>query len=95
MTKTYGNNPDLIYQDYNDCPAPKYTWNVELQMQTIVVQVEADNAEDAMEIANNYDLMGRKGVSLDDIPDLFPVSADITGITKAFKNVMSEYKNDK
>jgi len=93
MTKTYGNNPDLIYQDYNDCPAPKYTWNVELQMRTVVVQVEADNAEDAMEIANDtYDL---KGMPLNNVPDLFPVSANITGVTKAFKEVMSEYKNDK
>ena len=77
---------------YDDIPFPRYKWVVYLEMKPIAINIEADTAEEAMEIANDYDLMGRKGVSLDDIPDLFPVSAKITGVTEEFANIMDKIK---
>ena len=78
-----------------DIPFPRYKWVVYLEMKPIAINIEADTAKEAMEIANDYDLMGRKGITLNDIPDLFPVSANITGVTEEFANIMDEVKTRK
>jgi len=73
-----------------DIPFPRYEWRVILEMKPVMITVEADTAEEAMETANNsYQL---KTLPLDDLPELESVSANITGITEEFANIMDEVK---
>ena len=79
-------------KDY-DIPFPRYKWSVYLEIKPIVITVEADTAEEAMEIANDsYQL---KTLPLDDLPELESVSANITGVTEEFANIMDEVKTRK
>jgi len=76
-----------------DIPFPRYKWVVYLEMKPIAICVEADTAEEAMETANNsYQL---KTLPLDDLPELESVSANITGVTEEFANIMDEVKTRK
>lgn len=76
-----------------DIPFPRYKWVVYLEMKPIAINIEADTAEEAMETANNsYQL---KTLPLDDLPELESVSAQITGVTKEFADIMDEVKTRK
>ena len=73
-----------------DIPFPRYKWVVYLEMRPVAITIEADTAEEAMEIADaSYQL---KTLPLDDLPELKSVSAHITGITEEFANIMDEVK---
>ena len=76
-------------KDY-DIPFPRYKWVVYLEMRPVAISIEADTAEEAMEIADaSYQL---KTLPLDDLPKLKSVSANITGVTEEFANIMDEIK---
>jgi hypothetical protein len=76
---------------YDDVPYPRYKWAVAMEMKPIIVYIEADTAEEAMEIAQ--DVHQLKGMPLDDIPELDSVSAQITGVTEMFADIMDKIKN--
>ena len=80
---------DDVEMNY-DIPFPRYEWRVVLEIKPVTITVEADTAEEAMEIADaSYQL---KTLPLDDLPELKSVSAHITGITEEFANIMDEVK---
>ncbi len=71
---------------YDDIPFPRYQWRVTLETDPITISVEADTAEEAMEIAeNSYQL---KTLPLDNLPSMQSVSARITGVTEEFATIM-------
>ena len=79
-------------KDY-DIPFPRYKWVVYLEMRPVAITIEADTAEEAMEIADaSYQL---KTLPLDDLPELESVSANLTGVTEEFANIMDEVKTRK
>ena len=80
------NDPDTIARKL----APKYTWTVTLEMQPVKVYIEADDAEEAMELAKQKGQI--KEMPMDSVPELEPVTAKITGVTPAFESVMNDYK---
>jgi len=83
---------DDVEMNY-DIPFPRYEWRVILEMKPVMITVEADTAEEAMEIADaSYQL---KTLPLDDLPELESVSANITGVTEEFANIMDEVKTRK
>ena len=75
---------------YDDVPYPRYKWSVCLEMEPVVVNIEADTAEEAMEIAQ--DVHQLKGMPLDALPELNSVSAHIIGVTEVFADIMDSIK---
>ena len=71
--------------------APKYTWTVTLEMQPVKVYIEADNAEEAMQLAKEKGQI--KDMPIDSVPEIEPIAAKITGVTSAFESVMNDYKD--
>ena len=76
---------------YDDIPYPRYKLAVVMEMEPVIVHIEADTAEEAMEIAQ--DVHQLKGMPLDDLPELDSVSAQITGVTEMFADIMDKVKN--
>ncbi len=71
---------------YDEVPFPRYKWSVTLETNPITINIEADTAEEAMEIAeNSYQL---KTLPLDSLPEMQSVSARITGVTEEFATIM-------
>jgi len=81
---------DVVEQNYDDVPFSRYKWVVYLEMKPIVVNIEADTAEEAMDIANGLHQL--KDMPLDNLPELESVSAQITGVTEEFATIMDEVK---
>jgi len=81
-----GNDVEMNY----DIPFPRYEWRVVLEMEPVTITVEADTAEEAMEIASaSYQL---KTLPLDSLPELQSVAARIIGVTEEFGDIMNEVK---
>jgi hypothetical protein len=86
---------------YDDIPCSRYKWIVYLEMKSVSVSIEADTAEEAMEIAqDNYQLKELATITatggimpLDNLPELESVSAQITGVTEEFAEIMDSVKN--
>ncbi len=77
---------DDVEQEYDDILFPRYKWSVTLETNPITISIEADTAEEAMEIAeNSYQL---KTLPLDSLPEMQSVSARITGVTEDFAEIM-------
>ena len=75
---------------YDEVPFSRYEWRVVLEMEPITITIEADTAEEAMEIADaSYQL---KTIPLDALPKLQSVAARIMGVTEEFANIMDEVK---
>ena len=75
---------------YDEVPFSRYEWRVVLEMEPITITIEADTAEEAMEIADaSYQL---KTLPLDALPKLQSVAARIMGVTEEFANIMDEVK---
>ena len=69
---------------------PRYKWRVTLEIEPVVVVIEANNAEEAMlKAEHKYQL---KDMPLDDLPTLKSVAANIQGITDEFAAIMDESK---
>ena len=69
---------------------PRYKWRVTLEIEPVVVVIEANTAESAMLRAEHKHQL--KNMSLDDIPRLKSVAANIHGITDEFAAIMDENK---
>ena len=75
-----------------DIPFSRYEWRVVLEMEPVTITIEADTAEEAMEIANaSYQL---KTLPLDALPKLESVAARIIGVTEEFGDIMNEVKKE-
>jgi len=73
-----------------DIVFPKYKWRVTLEIEPVVVVIEANTAEMAMlKAGERYQL---KDMPLDDLPALTSVAANIHGITDEFAAIMDEIK---
>ena len=69
---------------------PRYKWRVQLEIEPVIIVVEANNAEEAMlKAEHKYQL---KDMPLDDLPKLKSVAANIHGITDEFAAIMDEMK---
>ena len=73
-----------------DIVFPKYKWRVTLEIEPVVVVIEANNAEEAMLKAEHKNQL--KDMPLDDLPALKSVAANIHGITDEFAAIMDEIK---
>jgi len=69
---------------------PRYKWRVTLEIEPVVVVIEANNAEEAMLKAEHKNQL--KDMPLDDLPALKSVAANIEGITDEFAAIMDEIK---
>ena len=82
---------DDVEMNY-DIPFPRYEWRVVLEIKPVTITVEADTAEEAMEIADaSYQL---KTLPLDSLPELQSVAARIIGVTEEFGDIMNEVKKE-
>jgi hypothetical protein len=69
---------------------PRYKWRVQLEIEPLIVVIEANTAEEAMiKAEQKYQLAN---IALDDIPTLTSVAANIQGITDEFAAIMDEIK---
>ena len=69
---------------------PRYKWRVTLEIETVIVVIEANNAEEAMLKAEYKHQL--KDMPLDDLPALKSVAANIKGVTDEFAAIMDEMK---
>jgi hypothetical protein len=83
----YDNYPE---EDMDKWVMPRYKWLVQLEIEPLMVVIEANTAEAAMLRAEHkYQL---KNMPLDDLPALKSVAANINSITEEFAAIMDENK---
>jgi hypothetical protein len=79
-----------IEADMDEWVMPRYKWRVQLEIEPLIIVIEANTAEAAMLRAEHkYQL---KDMPLDDLPTLKSVAANIHGITDEFAAIMDENK---
>ncbi len=84
------NSDDYPEEDMDKWVMPRYKWRVQLEIEPLIVVIDANTAEAAMLRAEHkYQL---KNMPLDDIPTLKGVAANIHGITDEFAAIMDEIK---
>ena len=71
-------------------PPIKYVWRVVLEIPELVKTVEANTAEEAMEIAE--DVFQLKNFDLDQLPNLICTEAMINDVTKEYRDEMKALK---
>ena len=71
-------------------PPVKYIWRVVLEIPEVVKSIEANTAEEAMEIAE--DMFQLKDFDLDNLPDLVCTEAMITDVTREYRDEMKAMK---
>jgi ethanolamine ammonia-lyase small subunit len=72
-------------------PPTKYVWRVVLEIPDMVKSIEANTAEEAMEIAEGtYQL---KDFDLDKLPELICTEATISDVTKEYRDEMKAIKD--
>ena len=74
-------------------PAPtiKYEWRIVMEISKVVKKVQANTAEEAMELAEG--MFQLKDFDLDNLPPMICTEAMITGITQAHQLEMKATRN--
>jgi hypothetical protein len=84
------NSDDYPEEDMDKWVMPRYKWRVQLEIEPLIVVIEANTAEAAMlKAEHKYQL---KDMPLDDLPALKSVAANIHGVTDEFAAIMDEMK---